>query len=110
MATTTDQQMALANDAKFQRRLQALFLAEAQTVVIEAPATPNHAQRRALAQSTLTDSATTARQFAAAMATSTNIVSSNITYDFVQLAVVTDATDAAIASEISTLWSGFAGV
>ena len=31
-------------------------------------------------------------------------------YDFVQLAVVTDATDAAISSQIATLWNAFAGV
>jgi hypothetical protein len=110
MATSTDTQMALANDIKFQRRLQALLLLEAAVVIAEDPATTSHVARRALAQSIVMDGLTVARQFAPLLSQSTNLLGANTTFDFVQLAVVTDATDAAIRSQIVTLWNGFAGV
>jgi hypothetical protein len=44
------------------------------------------------------------------VATRTNIVASTVTYDFTLRAVVTDATDAAIRSQINTDWNYLAGV
>jgi hypothetical protein len=110
MATTTDTQMALAFDPKFQRRLLALFLEYAQVVVAELTTVVNHPLRRQLAQQIIQNGASIVSQFAATLANSTNLVGANTTYDFVQLAVVTDATDAAISSQIATLWNGLAGV
>jgi hypothetical protein len=110
MAATTDTQMALAADSKFIRRLAALFNLEAQVVIAEPINTPNHPIRRQLAQSCVTNGASVAQQFALTLALSTNLMGANTTYDFVQLAVVTDATDAAIRSQIVTLWNGLAGV
>jgi hypothetical protein len=110
MAATTDTQMALAADSKFIRRLAALFNLEAQVVIAEPPATTNHILRRQLAQSCITGGLMVSSQFALTIALSTNLMAANTTYDFIQLAVVTDATDAAIRSEIATLWNGFAGV
>lgn len=110
MAASTDTQMALASDAKFIRRLAALFNLEAQVVVAEVSTTPNHPIRRQLAQACIVNGQSVAQQFALTIALSTNLMAANTTYDFIQLAVVTDAGDAAIRSEIVTLWNGLAGV
>jgi hypothetical protein len=111
MASTTDTQMALANDPKFIRRIAALLTQYAAgTVLTELTTVPNHPLRRQLAQQVITNSLGVAAQFSVTIAMSTNIFGANTSYDFVQLAIVTDATDAAISSQIATLWNGLAGV
>lgn len=110
MAATTDTQNVLAQDAKFIRRLAALLILEAQVVTAESVGTANHAQRRGLAQQILSSPYQTAASFAPVIAMSGNLLAANTTYDFVQIATVTDATDAAIRSQIATLWNTLAGV
>ena len=102
--------MALAEDPKFIRRLAALFNLEAQVVILESTNTPNHPIRRQLAQACVVNGSSIAQQFALTIALSTNLMAANTTYDFIQLAVVTDASDAAVRSQIVTLWNGLAGV
>src|SRR6266571_5912622 len=106
MAATTNTQIALANDQNFVRRLAALFNLEAQVVISESPTVENHPLRRQLAQLCITNSTSVASQFALTIALSTNLMAANTSYDFTAEAVVTDASDAAIRSQISTLWNG----
>lgn len=110
MSATNYTQIALANDSNFVKRLIGLFNLQAQIVIAEPTSTQYHALRRQLAQTCITQGGSIASQFALTIAFSTNLMAANTTYDFTQLAVVTDATDAAISSEISTLWNGLAGV
>ena len=102
--------MALAQDIKFIRRLQSIMLSEVSTILAEVSTTPNHVARRTFAQQVITNGQSVAQQFAPLIANSTNLVAANTTYDFTQLAVVTDATDAAILSQVDTLWNAMSGV
>lgn len=110
MATTTQSQWALANDRNFIERLSSLFMAEALVVAAEAVGTANHAQRRVLAQQVITNPRATAANFALAVTNATNLVAANTLYDFTLGAATTDATDAAIRSQIASLWNTFSGV
>ena len=106
---TTAQQIALGNDADFRQRVRALFLSEAAVVYNENGATPNHAAR-ALFASKLFQQPSLADILAPALATRTNLAGSTVTYDFALQSVVTDASDAAIRSQIATDWNLFAGI
>ena len=110
MPTTPRSQSALAADPNFQKRLSSLLLIEALAISIEPPATPNHDKRRALAQQVITQPIYMATNLGPAICNGTNLLAGNTTYNFDALAVETDATDAAIQSQIATLWDSLAGV
>ncbi len=108
MAATTDQLSALGNDSQFQRRIKSLFVQQAAVVYAEDPATPNHAVRVQYAKQILQGAINL--NVAQVLVNRTNLVGSNISYNFADGAIVTDATDAAIASQIATDWNMLAGV
>jgi len=110
MPTTPRSQAQLARDPNFLRRLESLLLSEAGVVAGEATSVTNHVQRRALAQAIITNSAGQTATLATTICNATNLTAANTTWDFEMGAAVTDATDAAIRSQISTLWNIMAGV
>ena len=110
MATTPRSQAQLARDPNFLRRLESLLLSEAGVVAGEATSVTNHAQRRALAQAIITNPAGMTASLAPSICNATNLTTANTTWDFEAGAALTDATDAAIRSQIATLWNILAGV
>lgn len=108
MATTAEQ-IALGNDADFRARVRVLMLQEAGAVYGESGATPNHSARANFASS-LVKNPGLCDAFASVLATRTNLAASEVTYNFDDLRVETDATDAEIKSQIATDWNLFAGV
>lgn len=110
MPTTPRSQMQLAADPNFLKRLASLLLSEAGVIAAEDPATPNHDKRRALAQSVLMTPDQMTRNLSPAICNATNLVAANTTWDFEAGICETDASDAAIRSQIATLWNVLAGV
>ncbi len=109
MATTPQSQMALAHDPQFLNRVQYLLCTEAITVKNENPATTGHAARAAYAGQVLADPAGKAATVAITLVGGINLVAANTAIDF-EGVVTTDATDAAILSQIATLWDALSGV
>lgn len=108
MAATADQCAALAKDPNFVARVLALAMQFATgTVYVESTGVPNHAIRLAYARSII---AGNGGGIVSTIANSGNIIASNITYDFTDAHIKTDATDGAISSQISTYWNMLAGV
>lgn len=109
MAATTDQLIALGEDAHFRQRIRTLTLLEAGAVYGESAGTTGHTVRAAFA-SKIVSQPSLADTLATAIATRTNIAASTVAYDFSLRAVVTDASDAAIRSQINSDWNLWAGV
>lgn len=109
MAATTDQLIALGEDAHFRQRIRTLMLLEAGAVFNESSPPANHTARANFA-SKVAQNPSIADGMAPVIATRTNIVASTVTYDFTLRAVLTDATDAAIRSQINSDWNYLAGV
>lgn len=109
MAATTDQLTALADDGDFRRRVRNLVLLEAGVVANEANTVPSHNARTAFAFK-LIGSPGLCDQIADYLCSRVNLTASNVSYDFSQRSVVTDATDAAIRSQIATDWNTLSGV
>lgn len=109
MAATTDQLTALANDSFFRQRIRNLVLLEAAVVAIESNGIPNHGPRSTFAFK-LINAPGLADQLADVLCARTNLTLSSITYDFSKRAVLTDATDAAIRSQIATDWNMLSSV
>ncbi len=109
MAASSDQSSALGNDQKFQQRVKSLLIQQAGITYTEDPATPNHAVRVQYAKQILQGSINFIN-VAQVLVNRTNLVGSNITYNFTSGNVITDATDGAIASQIATDWNMLAGV
>jgi hypothetical protein len=109
MAATTDQLIALGEDAHFRQRVRTLMLLEAGAVYNE-PTPPANHTARALFASKVAQNPGIADTLAPALATRTNIAASNVTYDFALRAIVTDATDAAIRSQINSDWNYLAAI
>jgi hypothetical protein len=106
---TTDQLTALAADGSFRQRVRNLVLLEAAVVAGEVNTTPNHAARTAFAFKVL-GSPGLADQIADVICARTNVTGSTVTFDFSKRGVVTDASDAAIRSQIATDWNMLSGV
>lgn len=109
MAATTDQLTALANDSAFRQRIRNLVLLEAAVVATESNAISGHGTRQTFAFK-LINAPGMADQLADVLCARTNLTASTVTYDFAKRAVITDATDAAIRSQIATDWSILSGV
>lgn len=109
MAATTAQLTALARDGAFRIRIGALVLMEAENVYGESTGVSQHAQRAAYAIK-LIQSPGLAEDLARVIVTRTNLLASNVSYDFDRGLIVTDATDGAIRSQIATDWNMLAGV
>jgi hypothetical protein len=108
MASTAAQLNALGNDAQFRARVQSLLVQQAAVVYAEAPAIPD--TRRNLAKQVLSNPSAFAANVAGVIANRPNLVAGTTTYDWNNAHPVTDVTDAAIQSQITTDWSMLAGV
>lgn len=106
---TTDQLTALAGDGAFRLRVRNLVLLEAAAVCAEANTVPNHNARMAYAIKLIT-SPSMADQIADFLCARTNITGSGVTYDFAKRSPITDASDAAIRSQIATDWNVLSGL
>lgn len=69
-----------------------------------------HTGRRTFAQNILTAPASVAASVALAITNATNLTGANTTFDFENGITTTDATDAAIRSQIQSLWNALAGI
>lgn len=103
MAATVNQLNVLAGDNAFRERVRSLVLMEAATFYAGAPG-----NNKTFAIKLMT-SPELASGLASILVTRTNLVASNVSYDFDRRAFVTDATDAAIRSQINTDWPMLAG-
>jgi len=110
MPTTPRSQSALAADQNFQKRLSSLLLSEAIVVAGEPTETEFHQQRRQLAQQIITNPTQMSYSLGPTVANGTNLVARDTTYNFEAGAIETNATDAEIRSQITTLWNVMAGV
>lgn len=110
MPTTPRSQSALAADQNFQKRLASLLAVEAIVVANEDPGTPGHDKRRNLAQQIISQPTQMAYSLGPVICNGTNLLAASTSYNFDAFAVETDATDAAISSQIATLWDVMAGV
>jgi len=112
MPTTPRSQAQLARDPNYLKRLESLFLSEAGTVAGETPnSNPDIAKaRRQLAQAIITNPSGMTASLAPAICNATNLVGADTTYNFEAGCAETSATDAAIRSQIATMWNILAGV
>lgn len=104
MAATAAQLSALGSDQKFQDRIKSLLIQQAGVVYGQGASTPGYAYARQILQGSVNP------LVAQIIANRTNLVASNVSYDFNEGHVITDATDAAIQSQIATDWAMLAGV
>lgn len=105
-------QQALANDARFRLRVKDALAAIAWQVLDENPAAANHPARAAYARTVIGNLDGAVAQVAGWLVNRTNLFSANTTVALVQgvPVVQTDATDAAIRSQLATDWDKAAGV
>lgn len=106
---TTDQLTSLSADPSFRQRVRQLVLLEAAVVAGEVNTTPSHALRSTFAFKVISNPGL-ADQVADFICARTNLTGSTVTYDFSKKATVTDASDAAIRSQIATDWNMLASV
>jgi hypothetical protein len=108
MAATSSQLTRLGKDPTFQDRVMSLSIQYATAVVyIEDSQTPFHSNRIGFARNLMNGGGT---NIPSIIANRPNLVASNITYDFVDGFIKTDASDAAISSQIATDWNMLSGV
>lgn len=110
MASTADQLAKLGNDDQFRLRIQSLLVQQAGTVYAESSGTTNHATRVAFAKLVLSNPGALAQNVAAVIVNRTNLVAGSTTFNFKSGHVETDASDAAISSQLATDWDMLSGV
>lgn len=104
-------QMKLATDAGFLQRVQYLLAQQARVVLTETGIGGTHAARATYAKSVLAAPAGQATVAAVVIVGGTNLLSPNATTTVnANGTVTTDATDAAILSQIATFWNQLAGI
>lgn len=106
---TTDQLTTLAQDVNFRQRLRNLMLLEAGAVLAESTGTANHSARCTFAIKLLS-TPSLCDAFADWLCSRVNLTSTTVTYDFSKRSAVTDATDAAIRSQVATDWNVLSGL
>lgn len=106
---TTSQLNALANDASFRARIRNLVLQQAAAVYAENSGTTGHAARVAFAIKVI-QTPSLADELAKVLVTRTNLTVSAVSYDWDRGVIQTDASDAAIFSQIAADWNLLAGV
>jgi len=105
MAATADQLSALGNDTKFQQRVKSLLVQQAGAVYAQGSGATGYAYAKQILQGNINFINVTQ-----VLVNRTNLVASNVTYNFASGCIVTDATDAAIQNQIGTDWAMLAGV
>lgn len=108
MAATTAQLNALGTDPAFRQRARTLIRQMCAQVYTEPTPPANHAARASFAVR-LIQGAGSIEPVIDMLVTRTNIVGSTITFNFDANQVQTDATDAAILSQLATDWDMLAG-
>lgn len=108
-AATSDQISALSRDSSWAQRVQSLLIQQAAVVYSESIDVVSHATRVAYAKAILANPSGYTG-VAVTIANRTNIIGSNITYNFSDGHIVSDVTDAAISSQIASDWNMLAGV
>ena len=104
-------QMLLAHDSTFLDRLQYLLTQQAIVVLAEVNTTPSHVLRTQYARQVVQNAGQAASGASVLIVGSTNLVAANTTINpGPPPTVTTDATDAAIFSQLATLWNDLAGV
>jgi hypothetical protein len=106
---TTNELIALGNDAAFRQRVRGLFLLEGAVIYNESAGVANHTARANFA-SKIAQNPGLIDALVPALVQRTNLVASAVSYDFNNQKVVTDASDASIRSQINSDWNYFAGV
>lgn len=106
---TINQLNTLADDQNFRARIRTLVLQQAAVVYIEGTGVTGHAVRAALAAKVIGNTGF-ADALANVLVTRTNLSGSAVTFDYTLGHHVTDASDAAILSQIASDWSMLAGV
>ncbi len=111
MANDSFSQQALANDPRFRQRVKNALAIIAWQVLNEDPVTTGHVARAAYARTVINSLDAAAAGAAGWLVTRTNINGANTTVALVQGVpiVSTDATDAAINSQIATDWQLLSG-
>jgi hypothetical protein len=104
MANDSYSQQSLAADPNFQTRVRACLGDVAWQVLEEATTTANHDVRASYANWVIRNLAIAAQQVSPWLAMRPNLLSANTTYNFSASATQTDATDAAIESQLMTDW------
>jgi hypothetical protein len=110
MANDSTTQQRLAADQAFQGRVRSAMATVAFQVLNEDPATPDHDKRATYAHSVLPNLTYAAQSATAWLVERPNLMAKTTSYDFPSGAVVTDATDADLESQIATDWNILAGV
>lgn len=110
MPNTYFTQQAIANDGRFRLRLRGALATVANQVLNENVNITGHPARAAYARQVVTAIDQYVNALAPILVMRTNLVVGVTTsYDFNQGGVVTDATDAAIESQLNTDWNNLAG-
>lgn len=110
MANDAFTQQALADDRRFQQRLENAMGKVAWEVLNEDAATANHAQRAAYANRVISQPQQMAMQLAPSFVGRPNIFNFETSYNFAVGGTVTAAGDADIESQLHTDWDKLAGV
>ncbi len=110
MAATTDQIIQLGKDSAFRDRIAVLVGQIVAQIYGEDPGTAGHSARVAFAIKVEQTPGYAQNIIAPFIADRTNIVGSNVTFNFADGHVVTDASDAAILSQLATDWNLLAGI
>lgn len=102
---------ALANDLNFRQRIRVAVMTVAWQVLNEDPSPPAHAARATYARGVLNDLNGSSAFVASWLVSRPNVIGTNITVSLVAgvPVVATDATDAALQSQLATDWSLIAG-
>jgi len=106
---TTAQLSALGSDASWRLRIKGLMFQIAAQVYSEDPGTTSHTARVNFAYKVVSTPGLP-ESYAAWFTTRTNVTGTNITYNFADGQIGSDATDAALLSQIATDWNFLAGV
>lgn len=110
MANDAFTQQALADDRRFQQRLENALGKVAWEVLNEDAATLHHAERANYANRVINQPAQIAQQLASSFVGRPNVFNFATTYDFTVGGVVTASGDADIESQLHTDWNQLAGV
>jgi len=110
MANDAFTQQALANDRRFQQRLENALGKVAWEVLNEDSATAHHLERATFANRTLANLTQTGIQLAPSFVGRPNVFNFDTSYNFTVGGVVTAAGDADLESQLHTDWNALAGV
>ena len=106
---TSAQLIALGNDNSWRQRIKSLMYQIAAQVDAEDPGAPNHTARVNFAFKVVSTPGVP-ESYASWFTMRTNVTGTNVTYNFSDAQITSDATDAAILSQIATDWNFLAGV